>query len=174
MEIDAAGNLCFFFCLSASFPLFFFFLFPSNSDKHIPACTHTHARKDLHKMHRTPLFISQSCAQTFTQDWKSLVYRPWCDSRIREWTGSDASHWTPDLHSHLCPLSSPSALSPDVCSQLNRSHSTTAAAYPEQVKGFSFPLGSLINRQELHERYDAYRTNKLHYLYKEATKIHEE
>lgn len=61
--------------------------------------------------------------------------------RIREWTGSDASHWTPDLQSHLCPLSSQSVLGPDVCSQLKRSHSTTAAEYPEQVKGISISTG---------------------------------
>lgn len=77
---------------------------------------------------------SLACAQTFSDlKWD----QPWYDMCIRKWTRSFASHWTLDRHSHWYPLESQSTPSPDVCSQLNRSHSTRAAVYPLRVKGVS-------------------------------------
>lgn len=139
MEIDAASSSGFFFCLSASPSSLSLSLLLSNSQAHIPACTltHTHA-EDLQKIVRMSLFKSQSCTQTFTQAWKSLVYRPDYDLRISEWTRSDASQWTPDLHSHLCPLSSQSALCPDVCSQLNTATQPQRLHIPSESKASHF------------------------------------
>lgn len=132
MEIDAVNNHCFFFCLSASPPRFL-----------LPAHTHTHSFPHSHthiEIYTKSSWCHCSCPRSVLKCSHETGYWLKCDSRIREWTKSDTSQWTLDLHSHLCPLSSQSAFGSDVCSQLNRSHSTTAAAYLELVKGGSYPL----------------------------------
>lgn len=151
MEIDAVSNHCFFFCLSASPPLFLFL-----TSTH--SCMHTHI-----EIYTKGSWCHCSYPRSVLKCSHKTGYWFKCDLRIREWTRSDTSQWTLDLHSHLCPLSSQNAFGPDVCSQLNRSHSTTAAAYPELVKGVSYLLRSLQNMQELH---NAWRANKLRYLFK--------
>lgn len=63
-----------------------------------------------------------------------------CMTCIFNRRGSDVELWTPDVRSHLCPLMSSSALCPDVCSQWNCSHSTTAAGIQRQFisSGFAY------------------------------------
>lgn len=130
--------------------------------------THTHSHSFPHSHTHIEIYTKSSwchcsCPRSVLKCSHETGYWLKCDSRIREWTKSDTSQWTLDLHSHLCPLSSQSAFGPDVCSQLNRSHSTTAAAYLELVKGGSYPLCSLPDMQELHNEW---RVNKLRYLFK--------
>lgn len=96
---------------SASPPrLLFLFLPPANmSQRKISAST----RGDLYKMHWMPLLESQISAQTCTQDLKSD--QPRYDPGHRRMDGI----WCKPLNS-----GPQSALSPDVCSRLNRGHST--------------------------------------------------
>lgn len=70
---------------------------------------------------------------------------------IGDWTASDASRWTldPRAHKSWCVLTAEPRL-------LNRS----AAERPVQVAAAPFPLGALINSQEMHEQYDTAKINK--------------